>query len=302
MKKHQKGSVHMDNELLVKSIREICKVNNITPSQLENELNFGAGLISRWTKSSPSLDKIVDIADYFHISIDKLIGRNYDADDSFLKIVDRQTFKHILKWNILDDNINQNISKPIMYGEVTDTENKTHTYYNQSIYNEYFCYTSYNEGFIIIGAVCAKHELNKPQYISLYIQPTEKSEAIRQDYIKEQLESLWIKVLKSLSDKTPSEILVEDFKQQMLAGEEVDLLKYCQEFIEQTPDNKNDINKLLKDEKAKEVLIKANDPAVQQLISTFSNPKVIQTIDSTNRLVKYMMEIDKLRNKKDKQN
>lgn len=292
----------MDNELLVKSIREICKVNNITPSQLENELNFGAGLISRWTKSSPSLDKIVEIADYFHISIDKLIGRNYDADDSFLKIVDRQTFKHILKWNILDDNIDQNISKPIMYGEVTDTENKTHTYYNQSIYNEYFCYTSYNEGFIIIGAVCAKHELNKPQYISLYIQPTEKSEAIRQDYIKEQLESLWIKVLKSLSDKTPSEILVEDFKQQMLAGEEVDLLKYCQEFIEQTPDNKNDINKLLKDEKAKEVLIKANDPAVQQLISTFSNPKVIQTIDSTNRLVKYMMEIDKLRNKKDKQN
>lgn len=292
----------MDNELLVKSIREICKVNNITPSQLENELNFGAGLISRWTKSSPSLDKIVDIADYFHISIDKLIGRNYNIDDNFLKVVYRQTDGNILKWNNINDDIEQNIFKPTIYGEVTDTENKTHTYYNQSIYNEYFCYTSYNEGFIIIGAVCAKHELNKPQYISLYIQPTEKSEAIRQDYIKEQLESLWIKVLKSLSDKTPSEILVEDFKQQMLAGEEVDLLKHCQDFIQQTPNTQNDINKLLKDEKAKEVLIKANDPAVQQLISTFSNPKVIQTIDSTNRLVKYMMEIDKLRNKKDKQN
>lgn len=292
----------MDNELLVKSIREICKVNNITPSQLENELNFGAGLISRWTKSSPSLDKIVDIADYFHISIDKLIGRNYNIDDNFLKVVYRQTDGNILKWNNINDDIEQNIFKPTIYGEITDSKNKTYTYYNQSIYKEYFYYTSYNNGFIIIGAVCAKHELNKPQYISLYIQPTEKSEAIRQDYIKEQLESLWIKVLKSLSDKTPSEILVEDFKQQMLAGEEVDLLKYCQEFIEQTPDNKNDINKLLKDEKAKEVLIKANDPAVQQLISTFSNPKVIQTIDSTNRLVKYMMEIDKLRNKKDKQN
>lgn len=290
----------MDNELLVKSIREICKVNNITPSQLENELNFGAGLISRWTKSSPSLDKIVDIADYFHISIDKLIGRNYDADDSFLKIVDRQTFKHILKWNILDDNINQNISKPIMYGEVTDTENKTHTYYNQSIYNEYFCYTSYNEGFIIIGAVCAKHELNKPQYISLYIQPTEKSEAIRQDYIKEQLESLWIKVLRSLSDKTPSEILIEDFKQQMLANEEVDILKHCQDFIKQTPDTKNDVDKLLNDNNAKKILIEANDPSIQQLISTFSNPKVLQTIDATNKLIQYMSEIDKLRNKKDK--
>jgi transcriptional regulator with XRE-family HTH domain len=298
MKKHQKGSVHMDNELLVKSIREICKVNNITPSQLENELNFGAGLISRWTKSSPSLDKIVDIADYFHISIDKLIGRNYNIDDNFLKVVYRQTDGNILKWNNINDDIEQNIFKPTIYGEITDSKNKTYTYYNQSIYKEYFYYTSYNNGFIIIGAACAVNELDSPQYI----QPTKESKAIRQKYTKEQLESLWIKVLKSLSNKTPAEILVEDFKQQMLAGEEVELLKHCQDFIQQTPNTQNDINKLLKDEKAKEVLIKANDPAVQQLISTFSNPKVIQTIDSTNRLVKYMMEIDKLRNKKDKQN
>lgn len=292
----------MDNELLVKSIREICKVNNITPSQLENELNFGAGLISRWTKSSPSLDKIVDIADYFHISIDKLIGRNYNIDDNFLKVVYRQTDGNILKWNNINDDIEQNIFKPTIYGEITDSKNKTYTYYNQSIYKEYFYYTSYNNGFIIIGAACAVNELDSPQYISLYIQPTKESKAIRQKYTKEQLELLWIKVLKSLSNKTPAEILVEDFKQQMLAGEEVELLKHCQDFIQQTPNTQNDINKLLKDEKAKEVLIKANDPAVQQLISTFSNPKVIQTIDSTNRLVKYMMEIDKLRNKKDKQN
>ena len=64
----------MDNELLVKSIREICKSNNITPSQLEAELGFGAGLISRWTKSSPSLDKIVDIADYFNVPLTSCCG------------------------------------------------------------------------------------------------------------------------------------------------------------------------------------------------------------------------------------
>ena len=69
----------MDNELLVKSIREICKSNNITPSQLEAELGFGAGLISRWTKSSPSLDKIVDIADYFNVPLDKVVGRSIKA-------------------------------------------------------------------------------------------------------------------------------------------------------------------------------------------------------------------------------
>lgn len=121
----------MDNELLVKSIKAACSKRNLTVAQLEKILEYSPSLISRWKKTSPSLDKIVEIADYLNISIDELIGRNYDADDSFLKIVDRQTFKHILKWNILDDNIDQNISKSIRYGEVTDTENKTHTYYNK---------------------------------------------------------------------------------------------------------------------------------------------------------------------------
>ena len=292
----------MNNENIVKSIKNLCKENNITIGQLEKEVGLSQGLVSKWKDKTPSLDKIVDIADYFNVTLDEVIGRTNNLKDDFLQMLYRQTSSCILKWNVLDDSADQNISKPTIYGEITDIKNKTHTYYNQSIYKEYFYYTSYNNGFIIIGAACAVNELDSPQYISLYIQPTKESKAIRQKYTKEQLESLWIKILKSLSDKTPAEILVEDFKQQMLAGEEVELLKHCQDFIQQTPNTQNDINKLLKDEKAKEVLIKANDPAVQQLISTFSNPKVIQTIDSTNRLVKYMMEIDKLRNKKDKQN
>ena len=94
----------MDNELLVKSIRETCKENNITPSQLENELGFGAGLISRWSKSSPSLDKIIDIADYFKISIDELIGRKIDStfleEDSFLFTLMKFTKDKSLIWNI----------------------------------------------------------------------------------------------------------------------------------------------------------------------------------------------------------
>ena len=64
----------MDNEQLVKSIRQLCKNRNIAISQLENDLNFGAGLISRWSKNSPSIDKIVDIANYFHVSIDEVVG------------------------------------------------------------------------------------------------------------------------------------------------------------------------------------------------------------------------------------
>ena len=64
--------------------------------------------------------------------------------------------------------------------------------------------------------------------------------------------------------------------------------------------NKKDIEKLLKDKNAKKVLIEEDDPLIQQLVSTFSNQKLAQTIDATNKLIQYMSEIDKLRNKKDK--
>ena len=81
----------------------------------------------------------------------------------------------------------------------------------------------------------------------------------------------------------------------MLANEEVDILKHCQDFIKQTPDTKNDVDKLLNDNNAKKILIEANDSSIQQLISTFSNPKVLQTIDATNRLVKLISyEIKKI--------
>ena len=63
---------------------------------------------------------------------------------------------------------------------------------------------------------------------------------------------------------------------------------------------KKDIEKLLKDKNAKKVLIEEDDPLIQQLVSTFSNQKLAQTIDATNKLIQYMSEIDKLRNKKDK--
>ena len=75
-----------------------------------------------------------------------------------------------------------------------------------------------------------------------------------------------------------------------------------EQYISKIPNNKKDIEKLLKDKNAKKVLIEEDDPLIQQLVSTFSNQKLAQTIDATNKLIQYMSEIDKLRNKKDKQN
>ena len=95
----------MDNELLVKSIRKLCKENNITPAQLETKLNFGAGLISRWSKSSPSIDKIIDIADYFNVTLDEVVGRdielNNSQDNDLLISLIQMTNSKEIKWEYI---------------------------------------------------------------------------------------------------------------------------------------------------------------------------------------------------------
>ncbi|MBS4931779.1 MAG: helix-turn-helix transcriptional regulator [Clostridiales bacterium] len=60
---------------MIEKINKLCKENGISISQLERELGFGKGTISKWKSSSPSLDKAIAIADYFNVDMDYLIGR-----------------------------------------------------------------------------------------------------------------------------------------------------------------------------------------------------------------------------------
>ena len=74
----------MDGNLLIDNIRMLCKKNKVSISKLESDLFLSPGLISRWNKSMPSMDKIMDIAEYFGVSIDELVGRskkNLDHSD-----------------------------------------------------------------------------------------------------------------------------------------------------------------------------------------------------------------------------
>ena len=77
----------MNNETLVNSIRELCRIHNITVTKLEETLGMSQGLISRWAKSDPSLSKIIDIANYFRVSIDELLGNiKYEYIDTIYKV------------------------------------------------------------------------------------------------------------------------------------------------------------------------------------------------------------------------
>lgn len=96
----------MDNELLVNNIKKVCTENNMTVTTLEKRLGFSPSLISRWKNNVPSVDKIVDIADFFDVTIDSLLGREAQKDtadfnDKFMKTLISQTENNTLTWECL---------------------------------------------------------------------------------------------------------------------------------------------------------------------------------------------------------
>lgn len=58
---------------LKERIQELCKQHGISMNQLEQELNFGKGYISKLGKSVPNVNKIQMIANRFNVTVDYLM-------------------------------------------------------------------------------------------------------------------------------------------------------------------------------------------------------------------------------------
>jgi transcriptional regulator with XRE-family HTH domain len=68
----------MATESIVDRIRTLANAQGLSLPALEVKLNLGNGTISRWSKSSPNTDKLSRVADFFHVSLDYLMGRESD--------------------------------------------------------------------------------------------------------------------------------------------------------------------------------------------------------------------------------
>ncbi|MBC1292229.1 MULTISPECIES: helix-turn-helix domain-containing protein [Listeria] len=62
-------------------IKDLCTKQQISISELERKLNFGNGIIRRWSTSAPNSDKLERVANYFNVSTDYLLGR---TDNPFM--------------------------------------------------------------------------------------------------------------------------------------------------------------------------------------------------------------------------
>ncbi|MCJ1990521.1 helix-turn-helix domain-containing protein [Pseudolactococcus carnosus] len=60
---------------LYEKIKGLASSQKISIRQLEEKLDIANGTIRRWSKSNPSTSAVTKVADYFHVSVDYLLGR-----------------------------------------------------------------------------------------------------------------------------------------------------------------------------------------------------------------------------------
>ena len=59
--------------MIYDNIKKIAKNRNISIYRIEKDLNFSNGLISKWNKSTPTINLLKQVADYLSVSLEKLL-------------------------------------------------------------------------------------------------------------------------------------------------------------------------------------------------------------------------------------
>lgn len=62
--------------MLLENIRRLCSKKPVSIAKLERETGIGNGTISRWDTSSPSIENVQKVADYFGVTVNDLLSPN----------------------------------------------------------------------------------------------------------------------------------------------------------------------------------------------------------------------------------
>lgn len=68
--------------MVLENISLLCREKGISIARLEKECGLGNATIRRWGASSPNIDSLKRVADYFCVSIDELLGPPDQSQDS----------------------------------------------------------------------------------------------------------------------------------------------------------------------------------------------------------------------------
>lgn len=56
--------------MIYEKIKNLCQKNGVSIYKLEKDLEFSASSIVKWKTSTPAVDKLKAVADYFGVSIE----------------------------------------------------------------------------------------------------------------------------------------------------------------------------------------------------------------------------------------
>lgn len=65
---------------LISRIKQLAQSRQLTLAQLERNVGISNGQIRRWDTSSPKVENLLKIADYFSVSLDYLMGRTQQTE------------------------------------------------------------------------------------------------------------------------------------------------------------------------------------------------------------------------------
>lgn len=187
------------NEELVNNIRKICTKKGLSVSKVEEELGFSHGLISRWTKMSPSIAKVVAVADYLGVSLDELLGRQGEVKEEYFE---QQLCKATEEGEIVWYPYGVKESLGHSWRRLDEWENQ----------NLVCGYCKYGESFFLLECELDQDEM--VENLRLAILPDEKSVPVLQDVETEELLELYELVHEEIrchADKARADQIKEAF-------------------------------------------------------------------------------------------
>lgn len=62
---------------IIDVIKDLCRMHDTSIPKIEKEIGLSNGSIYNWSRSYPSIDKVIKVADYFNVSVDTILGREF---------------------------------------------------------------------------------------------------------------------------------------------------------------------------------------------------------------------------------
>lgn len=86
---------------LVERIKYLCNERKITFAEVERKVGISNGQIRRWDTSSPKIENVEKVANYFDVSTDYLLGRTdkrryYDLTEKDELTIQRELKKELM--------------------------------------------------------------------------------------------------------------------------------------------------------------------------------------------------------------